>query len=235
VGDTISWALQGFHNRLNAPAANFAVVDMPGLGLNVMSGSLPAFSNSGGVTYSIRYRVAGSNAVHTHATGIPANAPFTFSLPQPGDRYYTHIEFYFGTVPVGFAWGNEIVLTFRVGDNAPNNTLINHFVVMHNGAQSSGGSTHDPIVIPPATTPSGGNPSTPPTTTAATVTTATPTTARFVPPPAGGNTPAGNLPQTGIADPALWLASALLLAASGGLGTMCYVKIKKRKRKGAAS
>jgi len=214
-----------------------------------MHGSLPAFSNSDGVTYEIRYRIAGSSVVHVHQTGIPASAPFNFALPQPGNLYYTHIEFYFGTVPADFALGNQITLTFRVGDNAPNNTLINHFVVMHNGAQTTGDSSHDPTVIPPTLPPPyiNGN--------------------HTLVPNDNGNgyfelddngvplgqwmwndqfdqwefieildplTPLGAIelgaiPQTGIMDHALWLASALFLAISAGLGTMSFMKAKKRK------
>ena len=42
----------------------------------------------------------------------------------------------------------------------------------------------------------------------------------------------GVIPQTGIMDYALWLASAFFLAISTALGTMSYMKAKKHKRKG---
>jgi len=148
VGEAINWTLRGFHNPTDSAVANFTIIDMPGVGLNFQSGSIPAFYNGAGVTYEIRYRVAGSSQWHTHATGIDASAPFTFNLPQPGDLYYTDIGLFFGTVPVGFALGNEIVLTFVVGDNAPNNQLINDFLLRFDISTHEGSSPDRPTVLP---------------------------------------------------------------------------------------
>jgi len=239
VGDTIDWTLRGFHNRTGATATNYAVVDIPGVGLNFLSGTIPALHNGAGVTYSVRYRVAGSSVVHTHATGIPASAPFTFALPQPGDRHYTHIELYFGTVPADFALGDEIVFTFRVGNNAPNNLLVNHFVVMHNGAETPGQSPYQPVVLPPP--PSNGP----------------------LVPNGNGNgyielddggiprgewiwndnqwvfteiendgVPLGIMPQTGIGS-LPWLATMLSLIITGGMGTLLMILVRKRIKEGA--
>ena len=149
VGDTISWTLHGFQNPTDSTVTNFAIIDRPGLGLNFQSGSIPAFNNGAGITYDIRYRVYGSNEWHTHATGINANAPFAFDLPQPGDLYYTHIGLFFGTVPAGFGLGNEIVYTFVVGDNAPNNVLVNDFFIVFNNIEQPGSSPDRPIVNQP--------------------------------------------------------------------------------------
>jgi hypothetical protein len=133
-------------------------VDIPGLGLNFVSGSLPAFFNGGDVTFDVRYRAAGDDAWHTLITDVPASAPFTFTLPQPGYLHYTDIRFDFGTVPANFALGNEIVLTFVVGDNAPNNQLVNRFVVFHGNYPTEGDSPLIPIVRPPVpTVPPGSN------------------------------------------------------------------------------
>ena len=149
VGETINWTLRGFHNPLDRAATNFAIIDAPGRGLNFQSGSLPAFVNGAGVTYDIRYQVVGSNEWRTHATDINANSPFTFSLPQPGDLYYTAIGLFFGDVPVGFGLGNEIVLTFVVGDNAPNNILTNGFMITFDNAERPGISPDEPVVNEP--------------------------------------------------------------------------------------
>jgi len=149
VGDTIHWTLHGFHNRTDHALTNFAIIDMPGRGLNFVSGSLPAFTNSDGVTYAIRYRVAGSNAWRTLASGIDATSPFTFSLPQPGNLHYTYIEIYFGTVPVGFGMGDIITFTFVVSDDAPGGLLINQFLIMHDGRETHGQSPYVPIITIP--------------------------------------------------------------------------------------
>jgi len=153
VGETINWTLRGFHNRSGNDVTDFTVMDMPGRGLNFQSGSLPAFTHGAGITYEIRYRVAGSDVWHVHATGISASQPFNFSLPQPGNLHYTEIGFFFGDVPADFALGNEIVMTFRVGAGAPNNQLINQFLVRYSNIERQGESPNPPIVIPPG----GGN------------------------------------------------------------------------------
>jgi len=210
---------------------------LPGLGLNFQSGTLPAFHNSAGITYEIRYMRAGETQWRVHATGINAAAPHTFTLPQPGNLHYTAISFYFGNVPANFAQGNEIVLTFVVGANAPNNILRNNFVRSFDNIQHDGRSPYAPTVNPPTTTaPTASNP----------------TNTGTTPPPnvngggngldlGDGNIPlggwdnqggVGQMPQTGIMDYALWLASALFVAISASLGTLSYMKAKKRKHGG---
>jgi len=157
VGETIDWTLRGFHNRSGNAVSNFTIVDIPGRGLNFQSGRLPAFTGGAGITYEIRYRVAGSGEWHTYATGIDASQPFNFSLPQPGDLYYTEIGFFFGTVPADFALNNEIVLTFMVGADAPNNVLINQFWVRYDNLEREGSSPQQPIVVPDIPDDNGGD------------------------------------------------------------------------------
>jgi len=149
IGGVVNWTLRGFHNRSGNDVTNFQVIDMPGRGLNFQSGSLPAFTNGTGITYEIRYRVSGSSQWHIHQTGINASQPFTFSLPQPGNLYYTEIGFFFGDVPANFAFGNEIVLTFVVGTGAPNNILVNDFLVRYDNIERPGQSPDRPIILPP--------------------------------------------------------------------------------------
>ena len=147
VGEMINWTLRGFQNPTGNTVANFTIVDMPGQGLNFQSGRLPAFTNGTGITYEIRYTVAGSDEWRTYRTGIDASRPFEFSLPQPGDLHYTNIGFFFGTVPADFGHNNEIVLTFVVGDNAPNNELINRFIIRYGTVEIERESPDRPIVI----------------------------------------------------------------------------------------
>jgi len=135
VGETVNWTLRGFHNRSGHEVFNFSIIDMPSRGLNFLSGSLPAFNNGAGITFDIMYTVYGSNEWRTHATGIDASRPFEFTLPQPGDLYYTNIELLFGNVPADFGLGNEIVMTFIVGEDAPNNTLVNRFIVRYGNVE----------------------------------------------------------------------------------------------------
>jgi len=158
VGETIDWTLRGFQNPLNEAVVNFSIMDIPSRGLNFKSGTLPAFTNSAGVTFEVRYRVYGSDEFNVYATDIDASRPFNFSLPQSGDLYYTAIKFYFGNVPVGFGLGDEIVLTFIVGDDAPDNTLVNQFIITYNDREIPGYSPERPTVIVPPT--GGGNGST---------------------------------------------------------------------------
>jgi len=161
VGDTINWTLRGFHNPRDVAVTNFAIIDMPSAGLNFTSASLPAFTNAAGVTFDVRYRV-NNGSWQTHAENVPANAPFTFSLPQPGNLHYTHIGLFFGDVPVGFGLGDEMVFSFIVSADAPDNVLINNFLRMYNDRENEGISPDRPII----TTPGGGGqgtPTTPPT------------------------------------------------------------------------
>ena len=156
VGDTINWTLRGFHNRSGSDATNFSIMDIPGGGLNFAAGSLPAFAGGAGVTFEIRYTIAGSDAVHIHSTGNDASQPLTFNLPQSGDLHYTSIEFYFGDVPAYFGLNNEIVLTFVVGSDTPSSQLVNNFVVSYNGTPNQGLSPYRPVVTTPSTSGGGG-------------------------------------------------------------------------------
>jgi len=157
-GDTISWTLRGFHNRSGEAVTDFTVVDMPGVGLNFQSATIPAFTNGAGITFEVRYTVAGSNEWRVYQTGIDASQPFTFSLPQSGNLHYTNIALYFGDVPAYFALGDEIVMTFIVGATAPNNTLVNRFAVMYGNTEREGGSPDNPTLTPD-TSPETGIPS----------------------------------------------------------------------------
>jgi len=146
VGGEIDWVLRGFHNRSGEDVSNFAIIDMPGRGLNFVSGQIPAFANSEGVTFDIRYTVYGSDVWHTFASNLDASRPQSFGLPQLGNTWYTNIEFYFGDVPAGFAFGDEIVLTFVAGEDAPDNALVNRFFVGYNDLQREGESPDMPMV-----------------------------------------------------------------------------------------
>ena len=125
---------------------NFHIVDIPGRGLNFQSASLPAFTNGAGVTFDVRYRIEGNTTWRTFATDVDASRPFEFSLPQPGNLYYTHIGFFFGDVPAGFALGNEIRVNFIVGHGAPNNVLVNTFLVNYDNVEREGSGTA--IIVP---------------------------------------------------------------------------------------
>ena len=138
VGESVSWTLRNFHNQRGIAVTDFAIIDLPGVGLYFASGSLPAFTHGVGVTYDIRFQVAGSNVWHTHQTNINANQAFSFTLPQPGNIRYTSIGFFFGNVPANFGLGNTIILTFTAGENAPNNTLTNRFIVTSGGQNREG-------------------------------------------------------------------------------------------------
>jgi len=148
LGETINWTLRGFHNPIAGPVTNFEIIDMPSVGLNFQSGSIPAFTNGAGITYDIRYRVAGDNTWHTHASNISASTAFTFSLPQPGDLHYIDIGLFFGDVPAGFGLGSEIIFTFVVNGVAPGTSLINRFAIRYNSTEIPG-STPDYPTVPP--------------------------------------------------------------------------------------
>jgi len=197
----VSWTLNNFHNHTGSAVSNFTIVDMPGRGLNFQSAILPAFTHGAGVTYDIRYTLAGSSVWHTYASGIDASRPFSFNLPQPGDLFYTNIGFFFGNVPANFGLGNTIVVSFVVSADAPGNVLTNDFIVRSSLTEREGGGE---VILER---------------------------------PGGGNAPQramelGIIPQTGLMDHALWLASVALLAVSATLGTLSYMKAKKRKRGG---
>ena len=138
VGETINWTLKGFHNPTGNAVTNFTVVDIPSLGLNFQSGRIPAFHNGAGITYDIRYRVAGSNEWHTHASNVDASRPFNFTLSETGDVHYTAIGLFFGNVPSNFGRGNEMVFTFRVTDEALGNTVINRLLVGYEDVELEG-------------------------------------------------------------------------------------------------
>jgi len=238
VGGAISWTLHGFGNNTGAPLTSLSIVDMPGVGLNLASGNLPAFHNGAGVTYDIHYRVAGSSTWRTLATGVNAAIPFTFNLPQNGTIHYTEIRFDFGPVPVNFAQGNTITLNFIAG-NAPNNTLINHFIVMRGNNQTPGLSPYTPIVASPPT-PGPGNTLAPNANGNGFIELDNNNVSQgawewresngwaFVPNP-NQSVSLGAIPQTGVQSITLVLASVINLTIIIGLGVLIKCKINKRK------
>ena len=138
AGETINWTLRGFQNPTGNAVRNFAVVDVPSVGLNFQSGRIPAFHNGAGITYDIRYRVVGSNEWRTHQTGIDASRPFNFTLSETGDVHYTAIGLFFGDVPANFGRGNEMVFTFKVTDEARGNTLVNELLIRYDDVELEG-------------------------------------------------------------------------------------------------
>jgi len=157
IGDHINWNLRNIRNYTGETVANFSIIDIPSRGLNFVLGNLPAFTNGAGITFDIRYTVAGSSEWRTYATGVDASQPFSFSLPQPGNIHYTNIGFFFGTVPADFARDNEIVLTFLVTDESPTNVLVNRFLLRYDSVERQGSGSV--IIIRPGDTPAtgGGN------------------------------------------------------------------------------
>jgi len=153
VGETLGWTLRNFHNYTGGAVTNFTIVELPGRGLNFVSASLPAFANSTGVTFDVRYRVYGSNTWNTFATGVDASQPFEFNLPQSGNLHYTDIEFSFGNVPANFGLNNDIRVYFIVSADALNNELINRFIVMYGDEEREGSGT---ATIGPDTPHTGG-------------------------------------------------------------------------------
>ena len=232
VGESVSWTLRNFHNQRGMAVTDFAIIDLPGVGLYFTSGSLPAFTHGAGVTYDIRFQVAGSSAWHTHATGVNANQPFSFSLPQPGNIYYTAIGFFFGNVPANFGLGNSIIMTFIAGYNAPNNTLVNRFIVTSGGEEREG--EGEANVLRPPPTPGPGNHLRPDGNGYLELNNNNVPQGNWnwregngwVFTPNTPNVPLGSLPQTGIPG-TLWIAVAINLMAIGALSALI---IKKRKQ-----
>jgi len=225
-------------------ATNFHIIDLPSAGLNFMSGSLPAFAQGAGITYDIRYTVAGSSVWRTYASNVSASQPFSFSLPQPGDVHYTAIGFFFGDVPAGFGLGNTISLTFMVSQNPPGNSLTNFFVVSYgygnNGGGGEGGGTV--TVIPPPPTngplipdgPSGGS-------YIELDDNGTPQGTWtwdnddevwiFDPNVPQGPITAGILPQTGLSTHATIIAALFNIVVGAGLGTLIIIKRKRKNQR----
>jgi len=195
----VDWTLSNFHNRSGATASNFTIVDLPGRGLNFASGRMPAFTNGAGITYDIRFTLPGSDTWHTLVSGVDASQPFNFSVPIPGSVYYTAIGFFFGTVPANFGWGNNIVLTFVLSDDVVGNTVTNRFIVNYGTTSREGSGTVN------VNRPGGNNPSTPPPQTT------------------------GRLPQTGLTPRTLLLGGMINIMLAAGLGTMVFLKRKRKK------
>ena len=232
-GESVSWTLRNFQNELGQTASDFTIVDRPGVGLFFSAGSLPAFTHGAGVTYDIRFQVDGSDVWHTYTTNVDASRPFTFSLPQPGNIYYTSIGFFFGDVPANFGINNTIVLTFIAGASAPNNTLINRFFVRYSDSTREGGGT---ATLTPPPTPGPGNHLRPDGDGYIEVNNRDVPQGNWYWRESNGwafipnvNVPLGQVPQTGVSS-TLWVAVGLNLMAIGALTTLIINKRKKAKR-----
>jgi len=126
-GDIVGYTFSDFGNRWGVPLEDFTILDRPDRGIDIIAGSLPAFRGGDDVSYSIHYYTRrGGERRHTIAQNIPANRPFNFQVPRPGDGdYITLLAIEFGSVPADFAVGDTFQLDFRVWDEPPARRLSN--------------------------------------------------------------------------------------------------------------
>jgi len=138
-------------------------------------------------------------------------------------------------VPAGFGQGNSIVMTFIAGDNAPNNTLVNRFIVTSGGETREGEGEANVVRQPP--TPGPGN-------------TLRPNGSGYIEiddnnVPQGSwewrdsngwlfipdtTVPLGQIPQTGL-PASFWLIAGVNIMAIGALSTLIIRKRKKVRLK----
>jgi len=126
AGETVKYTFKNFGNKWPHGLADYSITDKPDKGLDFASADLPAFTKGSGITYNVVY-VTNVSEARTLFTDIPADKPFSFSAPKLANgEYITAVTLQFGTVPEGFAAGDEIQMVFRVWANPPGKTLTNN-------------------------------------------------------------------------------------------------------------
>ena len=143
-GGTVNFTLTGLSNANGTAADQCIIEDTPPQGLTFDRGSVPAFTNGAGVTYSVVYSTNLSGGDTTLYTNMPADKPFTFDAPtlQPGE-YITSLRLVFSAAPTDFAHGDSIVYTFHVDADAAQTSFVNGGNVTYDGNKSDSDATVD--------------------------------------------------------------------------------------------
>jgi len=112
----IQFALANLGNPVNDSVSHARIINRA-VGLQFLSGEIPAFVYGDGLVYTVRYRTNLNEMQHVIASNVPAGRPFTFLPPELADyEVITEISIEFDTIPAGFGIGNAIVYRFLVLD-----------------------------------------------------------------------------------------------------------------------
>ena len=108
----VTYTLANIEYKQTQAGYDFRITDTPGDGLQFISGTIPAFTNGSGLTYTILYKTTPDGLNQVLARNIPADAPYFFE--NTTHRAWAQISLDFSSVPPGFAQGNQIEYTFLV-------------------------------------------------------------------------------------------------------------------------
>ena len=125
--DIIVCSLTAIANKAEGEVYRYMVIDKPSANLQFITGSIPAFTKGEGLSYSVLYKT-NTGSYKTAASGIPADCPYSFTLPSlPQDQVITEITVFFDKVPAGFGADNVIKYTFRVMEEAYSNQYYTYW------------------------------------------------------------------------------------------------------------
>ncbi len=125
IGDTVDYTIKNFGNIYGTTIKSVDVVDNPPVGLDFVSGKMPAFKGGAGVTYDIQYKT-NKNNFRTLKSSVDASKTYNFTAPiLASGEYISEIVVTFENVPADFAKGDEIIYTFKVNGSSSSKELIN--------------------------------------------------------------------------------------------------------------
>jgi len=112
-----NFALTDIGNPVDEDVSHFRIVNRA-LGLQFLYGEIPAFTNGGGLYYTIRYSTNLHPLRRVAESNVYAGRPFRFLSPNlQNNEIITEISVEFDTVPAGFWLNNVIVYSFKVLDD----------------------------------------------------------------------------------------------------------------------
>ncbi len=112
-GDIIDYMFTGFANPHSRSVQDYQIIDIAPVGMEFVSGKIPAFTSGEGITYTISYQtVAGKDVIIKE--GVDATKEYNFNAPKTSS-HISEIKLFFKEVPANFGKNNTIAYRFEVG------------------------------------------------------------------------------------------------------------------------
>jgi len=115
--DILEFILSGAGNPVNRNIRQFRIINRLSVGLQFLSGEIPAFTNGQGLVYTVKYRTNMTDSLRVMASNVPADSTFSLSPPQLNNgEYIIEIIIEFDTAPAGLRMDDTIIYRFTASN-----------------------------------------------------------------------------------------------------------------------